>query len=169
VSLAISTRPLPLMVTTCTPAPATPDALQVHTRRVRCPPDPSAESSANSQGHWTKPPDAPERPVLFSQKHSLTSSQTGCADGILSASSASIRCALYTCASSRQCTGRSGPASGECFLVRTQLLQISHWHNRKYTLNFLKSANSRLASSVGGREEPKPLSTLGTPSPLQMC
>ena len=45
----------------------------------------------------------------------------------------------------------------------------SHWRNRKYTLNFLKSTESRLASSVGGREEPKPLSTLGTPPPLQMC
>ena len=57
------------------------------------------------------------------------------------------------------------PASGECFSPR--LLQNFHRRNRKYTLNFLKSAKSRLASSVGGREEPTPLSTLGTPPPLQ--
>ena len=50
-----------------------------------------------------------------------------------------------------------------------RLLQNSHRRNRKYTLNFLKSAESRLASSTGGREEPTPLSTLGTPPPLQMC
>ena len=72
-----------------------------------------------------------------------------------------------------QHTGRSGQrsvpprfASGECL---PWLLQISHRRNRKYTLIFHKSDESRLASSAGGREEPKPLSTLGTPPPLQKC
>ena len=50
-----------------------------------------------------------------------------------------------------------------------RLLQISHRRNRKYELNFLKSAESCRACEAGGREEPKPLSTLGTPPPLQMC
>ena len=50
-----------------------------------------------------------------------------------------------------------------------RLLQTSHQRNRKYALNFLKSAESRLASSAGGREKPTPVSTLGTPPPLKMC
>ena len=33
---------------------APPDALLRHTGCVRCTPDPCAESSANSQGHWTR-------------------------------------------------------------------------------------------------------------------
>ena len=83
----------------------------------------------------------------------------------------------------RHQTGRSGPAFGAANTsvrccqhqrpvsvsqreILPQLLQISHRRNRKYTLNFLKSAESCLASSTGGREEPKPLSTLGTPPPL---
>ena len=47
-------------------------------------------------------------------------------------------------------------ASGE-WETLPWLPQISHQRNRKYTLNFLKSA-----------EEPKSLSTLGTPPSLQM-
>jgi hypothetical protein len=34
---------------------------------------------------------------------------------------------------------------------------------------FLKTPKSHLASSVGGRENPKPLSTAQTPPPSQMC
>jgi len=39
------------------------------------------------------------------------------------------------------------PASGECFSVRNTLATSlnSHWRNRKYTLNFLKSVESRRA------------------------
>src|ERR687888_1945901 len=41
--------------------------------------------------------------------------------------------------------------------------------NRKYAFHFPESTESRLASSAGGREGPKPISTLQTPPPLQMC
>ena len=48
-----------------------------------------------------------------------------------------------------------------------RLLQTSHRRNRKYAFHFLKSAKSHLASSAGGIEEPKPLSTLQPPPPSQ--
>jgi len=96
----------------------------------------SSHTKRSTGPHWTRPvptgpvrrelrklvgsPDVshrmhPERPVLSSQKHSLTSRNTGHANSVLSASGTNVRCALYACASSWQCTGRSGPASGECF------------------------------------------------------
>ena len=61
------------------------------------------------------------------------------------------------------------PASSAFAPCVHDFTKISHQRNRKYTVNFLKSAESRLATLAGGREEPKPLSTQGTPPPLQIC
>jgi hypothetical protein len=71
------------------------------------------------------------------------------------------------------CPVTSTTASGHCFSVRNTPDLRLHFsasgivENRHFTST--KSAKSRLASSVGGREEPKPLSTGQTPSPSQMC
>ena len=48
-------------------------------------------------------------------------------------------------------------------------LKLSSYAIEKNIFYFLKSTESRLASSTGGREEPKPLSTLQAPPPLQIC
>jgi hypothetical protein len=65
------------------------------------------------------------------------------------------------------------PASVECFSSRNTLMTspllptFSVKENRHFISS--KTPESRLASSAGGREDHKPLSTPQTPSPLQMC
>jgi len=60
-------------------------------------------------------------------------------------------------------------ASVHCVRWNTPMTSQRVWRDRKYLFHFLKSVESFLTSSAGGREEPKPLSTLETPPPLQMC
>ena len=76
-------------------------------------------------------------------------------------------CLHRTLRRSVRCSRSQRPVSVSQRETLPRLLQTSHRRNRKYALNFLKSAESRLASSAGGREEPTRLSTLGTPPPLK--
>ena len=148
---------------TLAPDTAPPDAQLVHTGPVR-----------RELRELARSPDAshrthPERPVLtglMCREGRQTAHTPDTEHRALSGASGALCC-------TRQHTGRSRPASGAsaqsvwCTPVTSP--KNSHRRNRKYALNFLKSAESRLASSVGGREKPTPLSTLGTPPPLQMC
>ena len=86
----------------------------------------------------------------------------------------SVRCSLLTSPEAdstpdaqAHCPLPAVRASGECFQCETlrRLLKIFHRRKRKYAFYFLKSAEFRLASSAGGREEPTPLSTLQPPPP----
>ena len=110
--------------------------------------DPCAESSANSHGHRTR--------------------ATG--------RTLSVRCSPDSCAErvaktpAHQTLKPASGASTQCIRRETlpRLLQTSHQRNRKkYALNFLKSAESRRACEAGGRVEPTPFSSQGTPPSLQ--
>ena len=117
-------------------------------RTVRCSPDSNPERFAKCPVHQTLSTGL--TPVRL----------------VHTASSGQVHRTLKT---SVWCLRAVHPVSVSQRKILPRLLQISYRRNRKYTLNFLKSAESRLASSAGGREEPTPLSTLGNPPPLQMC
>ena len=146
------------------PAPATPDALLLHTGCIWCTPNPCAESTANSQGHQTRATGCTLSVRCSSVKNSSRAlaniTQHGRANSILPVSGASIRCARLTRARVRHLTGRTRAASSAANTCVQCCQHLRLVRNRKYTLNFL-------TSSTGGREEPKPISTLGTPPPLQ--
>ena len=141
------------------PDTAPPDAQLVHTGRTRCTPDSCAESSANSHGHRTQ---------ATGRTLSVRCSPNSCAERV---AKPSAHRTLTTGLSPVRPVHSAAPdntpdALDQRPVLPTPASQISYRRNRKYTLIFLKSAESRLASSAGGREKPTRLSTLGTPPPL---
>ena len=125
---------------------ARPDALLRHTRRVRCTPDPCAESSANSQGHRTR---------ATGRTLSVRCSLDSCAERVAKppthwtlstrltpvrpVHSAHLRHRLtphWTLWTSVRCCEHQRPVSARDFSKN------SHRRNRKYILNFLKSART---------------------------
>ena len=134
----------------CAPVPDTapPDAQLVYTGRVRCTPDPCVGSSANSQGHRTR---------STGRTLSVRCSLDSCTERVAKPSAhRTLSTGLTPVRPVHSATPDSTPeakgqrpvpprrASGECFSL-PQLLQSSHRRNRKYTLHFLKSAESRRA------------------------
>ena len=113
-----------------------------------------------------RPPDALLHPMSFVRKQTLAYMLTSCFtrrwNSVLPASDAHSTPALET-----DSTSDAWASVRCCQNLRPvpRLLQIFHRRNTKYAFYFLKSAESRLSSSAGGREEPKSLSTLQTPPP----
>ena len=125
------------------------------TGRVRCTPDPCAESSTNSQGHRMRAtgrtlsvscsPDSCAKRVSKPTAHrTLSTGHTP----VRPVHSAHLRHRLTphrTLWTNVWCCQHQRSVSVSQRETLSQLLQISHRRNRKYTLNFLKSAKSRRA------------------------
>jgi len=117
---------------------------------------PYPESTTNAQGHQTQTTGR-ALSVRCSQSESpaKVSQHRTCQQGLTS-----VRCLTLTEPGTNSTPDVQAhrpvpprPASG----ALPQLLQTSHRHNRKYALHFLKSVESRRASSAGGRGTQTPL------------
>jgi len=127
-----------------------------HRTRPECP-VPYSENTANAQGHRTHTTgrslsircSLSEAPAENRQRRTRQQSL------------ANVRClasgASFTSAKNQERTEHAGAVSGASkvsvrwVFFHPRLLQTFHRRNRKYVFYFLKNAESRLASSTGGR------------------